>query len=158
MMTFIHPSVDRSPMQPAPKSPFLAALDGATSGDLGSVIDRARALDALDRRLRQYLPPSLAPHVRLGNVRDGRLVFLVSSPVWKTRLRLHADVLRDAAAAAGLTASGMTVKVATMLPVPPDAASHAPLSATARERLRAAAAAVADPELRDQLLRMASLA
>lgn len=146
-------------MQPADKkSPFHAALGSALSGDLNSVIERARMLDALDRRLRQSLPAALAPHVRLGNVRDGKLVFLVTSPVWKAKLRLHADVVRDAAAAAGLQASGMTVKVATMLPVPPAAASRAPISAAARENLRAAASAVADPELRDQLLRMASLA
>ena len=151
-------------MQPASKSTgraaqaFQEALRSATSGDLGSVIERARTLDALDRRLRQSLPPALAAHVRLGNVRDGRLVFLVSSPIWKAKLRLHADVLRDAAAAAGLTASGMTVKVATMQPVPAGTTSHTPLSTTARETLRAAAATVSDPELRDQLLRMASLA
>jgi hypothetical protein len=145
-------------MQPAAKTSFEAALASALSGDLHSVIERARLLDALDRRLRQSLPDSLAPHVRLGNVRDGKLVFLVTSPVWKAKLRLHADAIRDAAAAAGLQASGMTVKVATMLPVPPAAASRAPLSPSARETLRAAAVAVADPELRDQLLRMASLA
>jgi hypothetical protein len=150
MMTFIHPApVNRLPMQPASKS---------LPGDLASVIERAKQLDALDRRLRQSLPPALAGHVRLGNVRDGKLVFLVSSPVWKAKLRLHADALRDAAAAAGLVASGMTVKVATMQPVPPDAAPRTPLSASARETLRAAAGAVADPELREQLLRMASLA
>lgn len=151
-------------MQPASKSTgrtvqaFQEALRSATSGDLGSVIERAKTLDALDRRLRQSLPPALAAHVRLGNLRDGRLVFLVSSPIWKAKLRLHADVLRDAAAAAGLTACGMTVKVATMQPVPAGTTSHTPLSATARETLRAAAATVSDPELRDQLLRMASLA
>jgi hypothetical protein len=159
MMTFIG-SVPRyrSPMQPASKSTFRAALPSAVSGDLGSVIDRARMLDALDRRLRQSLPPALAAQVRLGNVRDGRLVFLVSSPTWKAKLRLHADVVRDAATAAGLSVSGMTVKVATMQTVPPAAASHTPLSASARDTLRATAATISDPELRDQLLRMASLA
>ena len=115
-------------------------------------------LDALDRQLRQSLPPALAAHVRLGNVRDGRLVFLVSSPVWKAKLRLHADAVRAAAAAAGLAASGMTVKVAPMQTASPAAAPHTPLSATARDTLRAAADTVTDPELRDQLLRMASLA
>ena len=115
-------------------------------------------LDALDRQLRQSLPSSLAPHVRLGNVRDGKLVFLVTSPVWKAKLRLHADAVKAAATAAGLTPSGMTIKVATMRPDPPAPASRPPLTPTARESLIAAAAAVADPELRDQLLRMASLA
>lgn len=145
-------------MQPASKSTFHAALATAVSGDLGSVIDRARMLDALDRQLRQSLPPALAAQIRLGNVRDGRLVFLVSSPVWKAKLRLHADVLRDAAKAAGLSVSGMTMKVATMHAVPPAPASHTPLSASARATLRAAASTVSDPDLRDQLLRMASVA
>jgi hypothetical protein len=145
-------------MQPTAKPPLQDALQRVLSGDLRSVVERARMLEALDRRLRQSLPDALAPHVRLANVRDGRLVFLVTSPVWKAKLRLHADALRDAAVAAGLQPSGMTVKVATMLPVPPAAASHAPLSPSARETLRAAAETMTDPELRDQLLRMASLA
>lgn len=145
-------------MQPAAKSPLKSALSSVLAGDLGSVVERARMLEALDRQLRQSLPAALAPHVRLGNVRDGRLVFLVTSPVWKAKLRLHADALRAAAVAAGLQPTGMTVKVATMLPVPPAAASRTPLSATARETLRAAAENIADPELREQLLRMASLA
>ena len=145
-------------MQPTAKPPLQDALQSVLSGDLRSVVERARMLEALDRRLRQSLPAALAPHVRLANVRDGRLVFLVTSPVWKAKLRLHADALRDAAVAAGLQPSGMTVKVATMLPVPPAAASRTPLSPSARETLRAAAETLTDPELRDQLLRMASLA
>ena len=144
----------RSPSQTTFRSPMPAA----TSGDLGSVVERARGLQALDRQLRQSLPEPLASHVRLGNVRDGRLVFLVDSPVWKAKLRLYADVIRDAASAAGLVTSGMTVKVATMLPVPPDAASLSPLTQAARDSLRAAAATVDDPELKSQLLTLASMA
>lgn len=145
-------------MQRPTQSPFRAPVSVATAGDLGSVIERANHLAALDRQLRQSLPEPLASHVRLGNVRDGRLVFLVDSPVWKAKLRLYADVIRDAAAAAGLATSGMTLKVATMQAVPPDAASLSPLSQAARDSLRAAAATVDDPELRSQLLRMASMA
>ncbi|MBB5208792.1 DUF721 domain-containing protein [Chiayiivirga flava] len=139
-------------------STFRAALTAATSGDTGSVVERAAHLRTLDKQLRQSLPEPLASHVRLGNVRDGRLVFLVDSPVWKAKLRLYADVIRDAASAAGISASAMTVKVATMLPVPPDAASPSPLTQAARDALRAAAATVEDPELKSQLLTMASVA
>lgn len=145
-------------MQRPTQSTFRASVAVASSGDLGSVIERAKHLAALDRQLRQSLPEPLASHVRLGNVRDGRLVFLVDSPVWKAKLRLYADVIRDAAAAAGLATSGMTLKVATMQAVPPDAASLSPLSQAARDGLRAAAATVDDPELRSQLLRLASMA
>jgi hypothetical protein len=146
------------PKQPPTQSTFRAPVLAATAGDLGSVIERARTLRELDKRLRQSLPEPLASHVRLGNVRDGRLVFLVDSPVWKAKLRLYADVIRDAASAAGLVTSGMTVKVATMLPVPPDAASLSPLTQAARDSLRAAAATVDDPELKSQLLTLASMA
>ncbi len=114
-------------------------------------------LDDLDRRLRLSLPRALAQQCRLANVRDDRLVFLVSSPVWKTKLRLHADVLVDAARLAGLPARSLTVKVATMQPVPPNAAPRLPLSQAARDALRATAESVADPELRAQLLLLASV-
>lgn len=146
------------PKQPPTQSTFRAPISVATSGDLGSVIERAALLRALDKKLRQSLPEPLASHVRLGNMRDGRLVFLVDSPVWKAKLRLYADVIRDAASAAGLVTSGMTLKVATMLPVPPDAASPSPLTQAARDALRAAAAAVDDPDLKSQLLNLASMA
>ena len=115
-------------------------------------------LQALDRQLRQSLPEPLASHVRLGNLRHDKLVFLVDAPVWSTRLRLYADILLDAARAAGLRASSITVKVATMQPVPPDAAPLSPLSPSARETLRAAAAATQEEELKSRLLQLASLA
>ena len=115
-------------------------------------------LHALDRQLRQSLPEPLASHVKLGNLRDDRLVFLVDAPVWKARLRLYADILLDAARAAGIRASGITVKVATMQPIPQDAAPLSPLSPIARETLRAAAAATRDEELKSRLLQLASMA
>ena len=145
-------------MQSKAKPTFRTALSAALSSDPGHLIERAMQLHALDRQLRQSLPEPLASHVKLGNLRDDRLVFLVDAPVWSARLRLYADILLDAARAAGLRASSITVKVATMQPVPPDAAPLSPLSPSARETLRAAAAATQDEELKSRLLRLASLA
>ena len=145
-------------MQSKAKPTFRTALSAALSSDPGHLIERAMQLHALDRQLRQSLPEPLASHVKLGNLRDDRLVFLVDAPVWSARLRLYADVLLDAARAAGLRASSITVKVATMQPVPPDAAPLSPLSPSARETLRAAAAATQDEELKSRLLQLASLA
>jgi hypothetical protein len=122
------------------------------------LVERARWLDALDRQLRQSLPESLAQHCRLANVREDRLVFLVQTPIWKARLRLHSDALLSAAAAAGLQVRSLTFKVATMHPVPPGEAPHKPLSPAARDALRAAAEATDDPQLRHRLLSLASLA
>lgn len=121
------------------------------------MVERAQWLATIDARLRECLPSSLAAHCKLGNVQSGRLVFLVSSPVWKAKLRLHADVLLDAATAAGLKPSALTVKVETMPPVPGNTAPHKPLSHAGRDALRSAAESVADPLLRAQLLKLASV-
>lgn len=145
-------------MQTPPKSPFQPLLSAAEGSPLSRLVDRAHALEALDRRLRQSLPGNIANQCRLANVRDGRLVFLVNSPVWKARLRLHAEALMASAAAAGLPARELIVKVAPMLTVPPEQASHSPLTPAAAAALRDAALQATDPELRQQLLALASLA
>lgn len=114
-------------------------------------------LHALDRQLRQCLPHDVAAECSLANVHPDRLVFLTSSPAWKARLRLHERDLVAAAAVAGIQVGRVVVKVATMRPRPPDPTPTKPLSQAARDQLRAAAQSIADPELREQLLRLASV-
>ena len=93
----------------------------------------------------------------LANVDDKHLVFLVSAPVWKAKLRLHADALLGAAAAAGLRGRSLVVKVSTPVsPVPTGTGTARSLSEAVRDSLRATAQSVSDPELRAQLLRLAS--
>lgn len=144
-------------MQSRREKGFQDPLAAVGSDGLGGVVERAMKLAALDRRLRQSLPPELAANCRLANVAGDRLVFLVNSPVWKTRLRMHAEDLRHAASGLGLRISEVTAKVATMQPVPPGAAPRLPLSASARDHLLAAAQSIADPELRARFLELASL-
>jgi len=145
-------------MQPH-RTPSLAApINAAKSSGLGQLVQRAQWLEALDQQLRQSLPAPLDQQCRLANVRDDRLVFLVSSPIWKARLRLHSDTLLSAAAKVGLTIRHLTIKVATAPPVVANAAPHKPLSPAAREALRLVAATTDDPLLRDRLLALASLA
>ncbi len=124
---------------------------------LGPVIERAQRLDKLDHLLRQSLPAALAGQCRLANIDRDRLVFLVSAPVWNNKLRLMADVLLDAAAAAGHPVRTLVIKVVPTSPTPPGAAIGAPLSEAVRESLRATAQSVKDPDLRAQLLKLASL-
>jgi hypothetical protein len=132
------------------------ALQAAEAG-LGPMIRRARELDRLDHLLRQSLPAAVAENCRLANVDRERLVFLVSTPVWKSKLRMLADVLLDAAAAAGHPARVLVVKVVPPAPqYSPDVAGK-PLSEAVRESLRAAARSVEDPDLRAQLLKLASV-
>jgi len=122
---------------------------------LGPLIARAQWLDGLDLLLRQSLPVSVAPHCRLANVVQDKLVFQVSSPVWKNKLRLYADTLLSAAAAAGLSARTLVVKVVAEDPIPSGNALGKPLSQGVRESLRTTAQSVEDPELRAQLLKLA---
>ena len=120
------------------------------------MIRRARELDRLDRLLRQNLPAAVAENCRLANVEQDRLVFLVNAPVWKSKLRMLADVLLDGAAAAGHPARALVVKVVPMSPSSPETVGK-PLSEAVRESLRAAARSVEDPDLRAQLLKLASV-
>ena len=115
-------------------------------------------LGRLDQVLRQTLPPAMANHCRMANVDKDKLVFLVSAPVWKNKLRLMADALLDAAAAAGHPARALVVKVVPDLVAPsPAAPVGKPLSQAVRDSLRATAQSVNDPDLRAQLLKLASL-
>lgn len=134
--------------------PFLEIQAGGSSAGL---VERALLLQALDRQLRQYLPDDVAGQCSLANVHPDKLVFLATSSTWKARLRLHESELVAAARQSGLQIDRVVVKVATMLSVSPETASRKPLSNTAREHLRAAAQSIEDPQLRAQLLALASL-
>lgn len=119
----------------------------------------AKALDALDRTLRQILPDPLRRQCCLADLRAGRLVFLARSPVWAAKLRLQQNaLLAEARKVAGTPIEKFAVKVAPLPPVPPEQIRRKPLSHTAADHLKTAAHSVADPELRAAYLRLASLA
>src|SRR5207342_397027 len=128
---------------PGPK----AALEALLTGTAADPVRRALWLDALDQRLRPYLPPSLAPHVRLANVNGAKLVFLVDSPVWHARLRLATSELLDAARSVGLDATEVVIRTKTPSSETGTAAPRAalPMSAAAREALEAALSSLRIP-------------
>ena len=109
---------------------------------------RALWLDALDQRLRPFLPPSLAAHARLANLDGGRLVYVVDAPVWRAKLRLVAPALLDAARSLGLGVAELVVK-ATTDPIHPSKRTEpkaTPMSAAAKEALQLALASLKGPE------------
>ena len=119
-----------------------AALDALLAGSAGDTLRRARWLDAVDQLLRPHLPPMLAAHARLANVRAGKLVFVVDAPVWHARLRLAAPALVDAARSVGLDVADVAVRT-TSEPLRPQlrpAKPRAPMSAAAQSELEAALA------------------
>jgi len=99
-------------------------------------------LDSVDQLLRPCLPPALAAHARLANVRGDRLVFVVDAPVWHAKLRLAIPALVDAARSLGLDITGVSVKTTlqTLQPLPPVAPPVKPMSAAAQSGLEAALA------------------
>ncbi|TXK65169.1 DUF721 domain-containing protein [Alkalisalibacterium limincola] len=116
-------------------------LEVAREAGLGGVVDRALWLGTIDQTLRLALPPELAPHCRLGNVRDGTLVFLVNSPVWKAKLRLYADAILATARDLDIPASELLVKFPRCHPAPrptrhPAPYPTTPVPACARQRRR----------------------
>ncbi len=126
---------------------------------LDTLAARARVLDLLDGRLRHHLPETLARECRLADLRNGRLVFIATSSIWATRLRLHqTSLLAEAHAATGDTIEHLAVKVAPLPPAPPEPAKSKPLSTAAAKHLRTAAKTIADPELQALYLQLASLA
>jgi hypothetical protein len=126
---------------------------------LDAIAKRARALDDLDERLRRLLPPAVARETRLADFRNGRIVFLASSPAWASRIRLHqAALLTAARAALGSAVEHFAVKVTPLPTVPPEPTKPKPLSAATAYHLRAAASTVTDPELRALYLNLASIA
>ena len=146
------------PTSPAPKSRPTAKKVGEC-GPVAALLSRARALDALDRQLRQPLPDPLRSQCVLASVQAGRIVFLASSSAWAAKLRLLQNaILTQARTISGLPVEKFTVKVAPLPPRPPRQTRRKPLSSAAAEHLSAAARSIADPELKAAYLRLASLA
>jgi hypothetical protein len=137
-------SKSKPPLPQGPRN----ALDALLADVAGDPIRRALRLDALDHLLRPHLPPSLAAHARLANLRDGRLVYLVDSPLWHAKLRLAAPELLQAARSIGLVASDILIKTSTrpLYPPAPAASLATPLSAAASEGLRSALASLRAPD------------
>ena len=118
------------------------ALQALLSEAAGDTLRRAQWLDTVDQLLRPHLPPGLAAHARLANVRGDRLVYVVDAPVWHAKLRLASQELVDAARSVGLDVAGLSVKTTLqpLRPLPPAARTAPPMSAASQSQLEAALA------------------
>lgn len=137
------PKPARADRNTGPQAPIEALLADSAFDPLR----RALWLDALDQRLRPFLPPSLAAHARLANLDGGRLVYVVDAPVWRAKLRLVAPDILDAARSLGLGVAELVVKTTTY-PIHPSERTESkakPMSAAAKEALQAALASLVDP-------------
>jgi hypothetical protein len=103
---------------------------GFDSPSIDRITAKAAALDLLDALLRSTLPPGLAGHCRLANVRAGRLVWLVADAAAGVRLRQHQqDLERLASTETGQSIAGSVIRIA-----PPERHFPAPRNPSATER------------------------
>lgn len=124
-----------------------------------SLLHRARALMALEARIRELLPPPLNDHCRLLAIRDDTLVLAADSPVWASRLRFHGPLLvKQLSRPRTLKLSTVRVRVR-----PPEAIATTPdrrrtanrCGAAGTTAIQQAAQTISDPELKTALLRLA---
>ena len=128
------------------------ALDALMADPAGDPLRRALWLDALDRRLRPCLPPSVAAHARLAHLSGNTLVFVVDTPAWNARLRLAEPGIIDAARSIGLAVDAVVVRTAAapQLAARPVERPPVPMSEATRDALLAALASLReDPDLSD---------
>lgn len=118
----------------------------------------AAHLAQLNRQVQRHLPAALAGHATLANIRDGCATFVVASPARAARTRLQQGQLRDVLQAIGLHVNSIEVRVVQPERAPRERRKSSPLTGATAAHLRAVAASMPDPELRDQYLALASLA
>lgn len=119
---------------------------------------RARELDLLSRRLIPLLPAPLRDHVQYAALRNDRILLLVESPIWATRVRMDQRHILDAARGLGLAATSVTTKVVPIQAPRTQPDAIRPPSPHTAQHLRAAAENMADPELRAMFVALADLA
>ena len=138
------PGSRSTPPKPGTAAPagLRAALDALLAEAAGNPLRRALWLDTVDQLLRPCLPPVVAAHARLANVRGDRLVFVVDAPVWHAKVRLATRELVDAARSVGLDVAGLSVKTTLqpLRPLPPATRTAPPMSAAGQSQLEAALA------------------
>lgn len=78
------------------------------------ILKRAKMLETVDQALRSELPEAMWVHVRLANVVQDKLVFVVASPIWAAKLRLSTAAMIVAAQKIGLKVTGVSVKVSAL--------------------------------------------
>lgn len=119
---------------PGPRS-FKSVLNSLADGTLA----RADWLEQVNGKLLAQVSPSLRAHMRVANVVGKKLVVLVESPLWHSKVRFQIPALLDAAQRIGLDAQEVVIKVAEP-PAPPGqvAPTSVPMSAKTIRDLEAA--------------------
>ena len=147
-----------SPARPLPPRDTHGPTSLSQCAPVADLAARARDVDRLSQRIVPLLPTPLREHVGFAGVRNDRVLLLVESPAWATRVRMEQSRILAAVHSLGVAASSVTAKVAP-LPARADGSAVPPsLSPRAAQSIRAAAVSMTDPDLRALFLELAGLA
>jgi hypothetical protein len=147
-----------SPAKPLPPRDTHGPTPVAQCAPIADLAARAREVDRTSQRIVPLLPAPLREHVGFAGVRNDRILLLVESSAWATRVRMEQSRILAAVHSLGLAASSVTAKVMP-LPAPVDGSAAPPsLTPRAAQTIRAAASAIADPDLRALFLELAAVA
>lgn len=142
-----------------PRNPVPGPKPVAQCAPIKALSARARELDNLDQQFRRSLPPPLNDRLHYAGLRGTRATLLAENSTWVARARMAQPRILAALRALGVPAETILVKVAVVAPPRPvEPNASLPLSAASAQHLRAAAKAIADPELRALFLELASFA
>lgn len=127
-------------------------------GSLERIGERTRQLSRWQSRLEASLPRQCVGHWQLARLDADELAIIAESPVWASQLRYRQDLLLDSAA--GVLGQRPGRCRITINPPRLQRGDRRPpkLSRNGAQTLRACAADVEDPRLREALLRLASRA
>jgi hypothetical protein len=147
-----------SPAKPLPPRDTRAPTPLSQCGPVADLAARAREVDLTCQRIVPNLPTPLREHVGFAGPRNDRLLLLVESPVWATRARMDQARILAAVHSLGFAASSVAAKVAPPMAPSGDSLTTRPPSPGSARAIRAAASAIADPDLRALFLELAALA
>jgi hypothetical protein len=127
-----------------------------------TLLDKVNKLQELNVLVKQHLSAPLVDHCWVANLKQGRLVLAVDSPVWATNLRFHMpellSTLRQQPRFAGLVRIDVSV-APTPLPTTPPPIHTRParkMTDSNRKMLLAVAETIADPRLKAVITALAT--
>lgn len=127
----------------------------AQCGAVSVLVARAHQVDQLSQRIVPSLPLPLRAHVSYAGLRNDQVLLLVESPAWATRVRTDQARILANVHSLGLAARAVAAKVVSPTTTFDATISLPPVLPHTARGIRAAAAAVADPELRALFLTLA---
>ena len=94
----------------------------SADGDFQPVFEKVRAIEALSKLLKGFLPPELAPLVQVANFKDGKLVLLAANGAAAAKLRLLSESLGTYITKQRSQVNSVSVRVQPGIGEPPDTA------------------------------------